>query len=89
LPRWPEALARAAAGDVTARRSLAAAAAESGHALLLQTAAPLLMDEDGEVRADAWSAFLKHRSSLVEGYDPKADAAARAPIVAALIAALR
>ena len=84
----PSVLEAAATGDAKARRALAAAAAESGHVFVLRAAAPLLMDEDLDVRSDAWSAFLKHRPDQVEGYDPKAGAAKRKPIVDALLEAL-
>ncbi len=86
---YPEALDAALAAEaVIARRALAAAAAESGHVLVLRRALELLMDANLEVRADAWSAFLKHRGHQLEGYEPKAPAAERKVIVDALRSAL-
>jgi len=83
-----EALEAAARGNAAARRALAGAAAESGHVFVLRRAVDLLMDDSLEVRSDAWSAFLKHRADQVQGYDPKAGAPARKPIVDALREAL-
>ena len=82
---WRQDVVEAAAeGPIAARRALAAAAAESGHASVLVWTAQLLNDDDLDVRKDAWSAFLKHRPDQVAGFDPKAPADKRKAFVEAL-----
>ena len=66
-----------ASGDAATRKALASAAARQGHVQVLRRVVELLMDEDADVRAEAFSVFLQHRADVIEGYDPRGGEAER------------
>ena len=66
--------------DAATRRALASAAARQGHVRVLRRVVELLMDEDADVRAEAFSVFLQHRTEPIEGYDPRGGEAERRAI---------
>jgi spermidine synthase len=74
--------------DPTIRKALATGAAEHGHIEVLRRVAPLLMDPEVDVRAEAFTVFLRHRPDAVEGYDPRGPETERRTATEAVVRAL-
>ena len=90
LHRYPGVLDRAAAdAQAATRKALATAAAAKGRPEVLRRVVDLLMDAEEDVRAEAFSVFLKHRPDLIEGYDPRAAEEERRAACERVKAALR